>query len=67
MEVKLFIAEHLKNETSVISSLDKEDNPQENTTIRQMYAEGWSLKTISPVPEKDPFRTYLLFEKEASF
>jgi len=67
MDVKIYIAERLKSENSTISSLDEKNMPIEHTTVKQMYKDGWRLKTISPVAEEDPFRTYLVFEKETSF
>lgn len=65
MEIRIYIAERLKSETSRLQRLNEEDmpNPQEDTTLEKLYADGWALKTISPVPEENQFRVYVVVEK----
>lgn len=63
MEVKVFIAERVFSEDSHIAKLDEKGLPIEWTTLSKLYADGWVLKTISPVPEEDPLRSYVVVER----
>lgn len=65
MDIKIYIAERFINENSQLMYLDQDSRPEEYTTLKKLYAQGWHLHSLSPVVEEDPFRTYVVLERES--
>lgn len=64
MEIKVFIAERFWNEISTISRIDKSSElPYENTTLSQLYEDGWRLVSISPMHPCSNNEDHIEFEQ----
>lgn len=59
-QIRVYTAEAEFNENSHLQST----TAKQNTTLSQLYSDGWRLVAVSIIPDgAEPFRSHLIVEK----